>query len=121
MLNGDNAAQLKNEWTVLAGQKNLEDEFLEVFIHTGGGNLKYFQDSLDEVAKDADYDEILQLYGKCREKVCEMSACRALTKKLKEGETRKSAILKNKAMVRELGGTLPPRLGLLVAAAEAAG
>ena len=50
-----------------------------------------------------------------------MSACRALTKKLKEGETRKSAIVKNKAMVRELGGTLPPRLGLLVAAAEAAG
>ena len=65
-----------------------------------------------------------ELYTVSRDKVCELTAARAVTRPLKPAyekrlaETRADAIQKSKGIVNTLSGELPPRLGVPLDHAE---
>ena len=117
IVGGKPALELKASWLTLVNQRALEEEFLGNFLDAQG--LEYLNLIVEKTASSCDYDSTVEKYERCRDKVCEMSACRALFKKPKSEETRKSMADKAQAIIKDLGGVLPARLGCLLTAAAA--
>ena len=114
------AATLKKMWQELAARKSLEELFLRDF----GNEEKYpyAAQALEKVCEGMGYDEIEGLCKIACDKVCELCMSRGLSRPLVTNskdvtETRAQAVLKSKATVASLGGTLPPKLALLADAA----
>ena len=94
----------------------LKEEVVQTFVNND--KLAFLNEVLEAAAGTCEYEASLEAYNKGRDKVCEICASRAITKKLKANSGTRSSIVTNcKKVIAEIGGVLPPRLSLLLDAA----
>lgn len=105
------ACDFKNAWGTLVNDDEIRKNFEERFNIPKYDFLSLFFDKTF-----ADHGETFSSISLCRDKVCEISAARALARPLKNAETREDAIAKTRSVIQSLGGDLPPTLGLLFSA-----
>ena len=113
LVNSPAAAQLKSSWSLLVNAKSVADEAVRPFRAA-----KYEYCGLLEIERNttgkAAYDGNFEL---CRNKVCEMNAIRTLVRPRPIGTTRASLAEKSKGTIRDLGGTLSPKITMFLDAA----
>ena len=116
-VNSENAQKLKTAWTPLvyaqAAFLAMENSLLTVrFNFLGIGNHK--PPTQPGIESRFVPDDMNERYCRCRDKVAEIIALRALTRPETADEGRAEFITAAKKVVKGLGATLPSKVGLML-------
>ena len=112
-VNCKDAQELKQAWSPVVNMwAAMEDAMTEINIP----KIKFVQ--LDKAKRACCYEEAAANYNLVRNRICDISAARALARPETSTENRQAMIQKARAVIDKLGGTLGTCIGLVFSAAE---
>ena len=112
-VNSEAAGHLKTAWTPLVNINAARDAFQELVDVPRYSYLEF--EKADEAAGGEEYEAA---YAKVRDKVCEIQAVRSLARPETAENPRKKIVIAALGMIKELKGTAPAPLALLMTQAK---
>ena len=110
LINSDHTNKFKDKWATSVNSSAALADWNTWFCPDNYSDI--FQ--WETVVEQSEYESFEDCYILCRDKVCEMVACRAMARPDSKEEPRTVMVRKAKAMIDELEGVAPPELCLMM-------